>query len=212
MQSWEKIFKKHGKYFVEPHADMEGVVNIFKQHEVKRVLDLGCGTGRHLYYLAKHGFEVYGLDSSKTAIEYADNWLKTENLDAQLKIGNQYDRLPYENGFFDAVVSTQALNHGRTAEVKNAIAEIERVLRPKGCIFITVAKKFTDEEIKALPHPMPKSKEVEENVFIPLEGKEKGIPHFCFTEKAIKEFFSNFDLLKLHVIMSHFCLIGVKKY
>jgi ubiquinone/menaquinone biosynthesis C-methylase UbiE len=211
MQIWERIFKRKGKYFVEPHVDMEEVIKIFHKHKVKKILDIGCGTGRHLIYLARHGFEVYGLDSAKTAIESAKNWLEEEGLKGHLKIANQYDKLPYEDSFFDAVISTQALHHGRTAEVKKVIAEIERVLKPKGCIFITVARKFTEEEIKSLPYDLPKSEEIEENVFVPLEGQEKGLPHFLFTEKTVREFFSNFNLLKLHIIGSHYCFIGVKR-
>jgi len=210
MQVWEKIFKQKGKYFVEPHGDMEEVVKIFHEHKVKKILDIGCGTGRHLVYLAHNGFEVYGLDSSETAIESAKNWLKEEGLSGNLKIANQYDKFPYEKDFFDAVISTQALHHGKTAEVKQVIAEIERVLKPKGYIFITVARKFTAEEIKTLSHDMPKSEEIEENVFVPLEGKEKGLPHFLFTEKTVREFFSNFNLQKLHIIGSHYCFIGVQ--
>ncbi|MGD9152773.1 MAG: hypothetical protein PVG30_03835 [Gammaproteobacteria bacterium] len=35
MQNWEKIFKKHGKYFDEPHVDMPEVVKFFGEHQVK---------------------------------------------------------------------------------------------------------------------------------------------------------------------------------
>jgi SAM-dependent methyltransferase len=211
MQNWEKIFKKQGKYFYEPHVDMPEVVKFFSEYQVKKVLDVGCGTGRHLIYLAQHGFSVFGLDSSKTAIEFAKNWLKEEGLNGNLKIADQYDKFPYDDGYFDAIVSTQALHHGVTTEVKQVITEIERVLKPKGCIFITVARKFTDEEIKALPYEMPKSEEIEKNVFVPLEGQEKGLPHFLFTEKSVKELFGNFDLQKLHIVGSHYCFFGIKK-
>lgn len=211
MGNWEKIFKKHGKYFDEPHVDMPEVVKFFGEHQVKKILDIGCGTGRHLVYLARHGFEVFGLDSSETAIEFSKNWLKEEGLSGNLRIANQYDKFPYDNGYFDAIVSTQALHHSVTAEVKQVIAEIERVLKPKGYIFITVARKYTDEEINAPSCKMPKSKEIEKNVFVPLEGQEKGLPHFLFTEESVKELFGNFDLQKLHIVGSHYCFIGIKK-
>lgn len=41
------------------------------QAPVKRVLDLGCGSGRHARWLADRGYEVVGLDASETAIDLA---------------------------------------------------------------------------------------------------------------------------------------------
>ena len=42
-----------------------------KKHGVKRVLDLGCGAGRHCVLLAGSGFEVVGIDVSKYALKMA---------------------------------------------------------------------------------------------------------------------------------------------
>jgi 2-polyprenyl-3-methyl-5-hydroxy-6-metoxy-1,4-benzoquinol methylase len=46
---------------------------------------LGCGSGRHVVYLAKNGFEVYGIDIAKSGIKIAKEWLKDEKLKANLK-------------------------------------------------------------------------------------------------------------------------------
>lgn len=56
--AWNKIFKDEGRVFHDPHEFMPKIVREFKKAKVKRILDLGCGTGRHLVYLAKKGFTM----------------------------------------------------------------------------------------------------------------------------------------------------------
>jgi SAM-dependent methyltransferase len=125
-KQWDKIFKQYGRVFTEPHEDIPKIVKLFKKKGVKRVLDLGCGSGRHLVYLARHGFEVYGIDISETGIKLSKEWLKEENLKANLKIGDIYKKLPYSNNFFDAIISVQVLHHNRIEKIRKAIKEIER--------------------------------------------------------------------------------------
>jgi len=139
-KQWEKIFKKYGRVFTEPHEDILKIAELFKKKEIKKVLDLGCGSGRHLVYLAKHGFEVYGVDIAKSGIKIAKNWLKEENLKAKLKIGDIYKKLPYRDNFFDAIICTVTLHHNTIEKIRKAIKEIERVLKHGGLIFIIVRK------------------------------------------------------------------------
>ena len=44
---------------------------------------MGCGTGRHTLYLAKQGFQVYGVDIAEEGIKIAKQWLKENNLKAE---------------------------------------------------------------------------------------------------------------------------------
>jgi SAM-dependent methyltransferase len=209
MRVWEEIFKQKGKFFTQYHQTMPQVVRCFKKHHVKRVLDLGCGTGRHVVYLAARGFEVYGLDESQTGLTLAKKWLKKEKINARLKRGDLYHPYPYQDGFFDAVISTQAMHHGTTIKVKKAIGEIKRVLKERGIIFITVPKKQSRLFLDA--NGLSKFKKIEENVFVPLEGPEKGLPHLVFTKKLIKTLFGDFTIRNISLIDLHYCFMGVKK-
>ena len=76
MGDWESIFKKQGRVFLKPQEDMRKVIRLLKKQGVKRVLDLGCGTGRHTIMLAKAGFDVYGTDVSKEGLKLTRKWLK----------------------------------------------------------------------------------------------------------------------------------------
>jgi cyclopropane fatty-acyl-phospholipid synthase-like methyltransferase len=116
---WDKLYKEKGKFFEEIQEDLPRVVRLLKKSGAKRVLDLGCGSGRHLVYLAKQGFNVYGIDNSKSGIEIGKNWLKKEGLKANLKIGDIYKNLPYPDDFFDAIISTQTLHHERLKKLES---------------------------------------------------------------------------------------------
>ena len=80
MQQWNKIFKKKGKVFTRAHEDISKILSSFKKHKVKRILDLGCGSGRHTIYFAKRGFDVYGIDVARAGINITRSWLKKKIL------------------------------------------------------------------------------------------------------------------------------------
>ena len=121
MKQWNEEFKKYGKIFNTPQPELIEVAEIFKKAGVNRVLDLGCGSGRHVVYLAKKGFEVYGIDIAEEGILLTEKWLKEERLKANLKVGNIYKKLPYPDNFFEAIISTQALHHGSIESIRKTI-------------------------------------------------------------------------------------------
>lgn len=64
--------KKTAQFIVDTVPDLE-------THGVKKVLDLGCGAGRHCILLANSGFEVVGTDISKSALKMARQWARKKN-------------------------------------------------------------------------------------------------------------------------------------
>ena len=217
VDGWEDIYRQGGEIFRDIHPDMHRIVSLFKEYGVRKILDLGCGSGRHVVYFARLGFEVYGFDSSSTAVRLAREWLRREGVDAYLKVWDMFRDFPYDNDFFDAVISIQVIHHGTSFQVKKVIREIERVLKASGLIFVTVPKRILRKRGEYY-YPIPRSDfyskfiKVEERVFIPTDGLEKGIPHFYFNKRLIKEYFSNFKLLDIHVdVFHHYCILGVLK-
>ena len=71
MPDWDNIFSEKGKVFTEPHQDMDKITKLFEEKGVRKILDIGSGTGRHLLYFLKKGFEVYGMDASPKGISIA---------------------------------------------------------------------------------------------------------------------------------------------
>jgi len=201
-KAWEKIFQEKGKVFTEPHEDMDSVVRTLKKNGTKKVLDLGSGSGRHVVYLAKNGFSVYGLDNSSSGLDMTKKWLKEESLNAELVEQEMDDNFPWDNNFFDALISIQVIHHADIATIKKIISEVERVTKKNGFIFITVPK---------LKNQGKNFKQIEPNTYIPLDGQEKGLPHHYFTPKELKDFFSNFNITDIHIDKgNHYCLSAVK--
>ncbi|MFH0955771.1 MAG: class I SAM-dependent methyltransferase [Candidatus Falkowbacteria bacterium] len=219
MKQWNKTFKRHGKVFLKLQEDISWIVKEFKNHKVKKVLDLGCGTGRHVVYLAKKGFDVYGMDIAEEGISQAKQWLKSGELNANLKIGSIYKRLSYKNNFFDAVISTQTIHHQRLENIRKTIHEISRILKKGGFIFITVRKrKFrafypAGTIIEKYGKQRVNYKVIAPNTYVPISGDEKGLVHYLFNKKIIKKEFSNFELkIWADKEVIHYCLLGkIKK-
>jgi SAM-dependent methyltransferase len=219
-KQWDKIFKRYGKVFTKPQEDIPKIVKLFKKKGVKRVLDLGCGSGRHVVYLAKHSFDVYGIDIAPEGIKIAKDWLKEENLKANLKVGDIYKKLPYQNNFFDAIISIQTLHHARIEKIRRLIKEMERILRPGGLIFVTVRRALRVKgwkKNKIVIHRWKwkrkkvKYKVIGPRIYVPVEGGEKGLLHFCFNKELIKKEFESFKISKIWIKYGHYCFLGEHK-
>jgi len=107
-----------------------------------RSLDIGCGVGFVVDYLCGPTFRLqpFGIDISDKAIDKAKNRLgqMQANINQRLTIGNCTD-LQFEAGFFSLVTCFDVLEHLDEADIKKAIAEIDRVLRNGGIFFGSVS-------------------------------------------------------------------------
>ena len=206
MDSWNSIFKEKGKVFTKPHRDMNGIADLLKERNAIRILDLGSGTGRHLVFFASNGFEVHGLDASPEGIEIAKKWLAENNLNYKISLHRMEERFPYDDSFFDAVISIQVLHHNKLKKIKFTIREIKRVLQPDGLIFITVPiGKFSNNKPSGL-------QKIEKGTYLPLAGPEKGLPHHLFTEREIYKVFKGFNIEKVYLDRSkHRAILGFRK-
>lgn len=185
---WEEIFRKGNKVFVEPHPDVIALTRHLAPGS--RVLDLGCGAGRHLIYLGKGGFQVYGVDSSSSALQLAREWLESENLTAALTRGDMR-QLPYPENFFGAVISIQVIHHNRLADIRKTVHEVERVLVPQGLLLLTVPVSQAE--------PSTRSEEIEPGTFLPLNGPEKGLLHHYFSVAEFRATLADFEIEDLHI-------------
>ncbi|MDD5417107.1 MAG: class I SAM-dependent methyltransferase [Candidatus Aenigmarchaeota archaeon] len=215
MKQWDKIYKNDPqkyKYYslLKPHEDMQKVASVFKKHKVKRVLDLGCGSGRNTIFLAKKGFDVYGIDYAEKGIVSLKKWLNKSKLKANLKVGNIYNKFPYENNFFDAIISIQVIQHGKVDQIKNSIKEIERVLKPNGMIFVTVCGRVANGKIRLFL--VKTANKIAPNTYVPTQGEEEGLTHYIFTSGSFKRMFKNFKSIKYWKdSKDYYCLLGRKK-
>ena len=109
-----------------------------KRSEVS-VLEIGCGAGNNIWFLAAEGFRAHGLDISPTAIEHAKRRISDLGLQADLKAGD-FVMLPWPDATFDYVIDRGALTVNTYDDIGRALKEARRVLKPEGlmmsfCLF-----------------------------------------------------------------------------
>lgn len=100
----------------------------------ERILDLATGTGWTSRILARRGAAVTGVDIAVDLLDVARARADAEHLPIRYDLGDA-EQLPYDDGAFDAVVSTFGVMFASRPEA--AAAEIARVCRTDGRIALT---------------------------------------------------------------------------
>ncbi len=98
-------------------------------HQDLRVLEIGCGAGGMLGPLQRYG-QVHGMDIDAEYLGYCRNRGFT-----RLLCGSGHD-LPFRDGSFDVVALFDTIEH--IPDEARALAEVRRVLRPGGTLFVSV--------------------------------------------------------------------------
>ena len=96
------------------------------------VLDIGCGPGRVLGYIARRGMHCIGLDRSRVSVRLA-----VERYGAPGVVGDNLN-LPFATASADMVISDGVIHH--TADPRAAFVENSRVLKPGGLMYLGVYK------------------------------------------------------------------------
>lgn len=140
---WDEIFQKRqwGKY--PPEHVIRFVAGNFygvKDRTGVRLLEIGCGPGPNVWYMAREGFSVSGIDGSPTAIQSAQRRLTDEGITADLRVGD-FAQLPWADDSFDGVIENASLYANPWMSIQQALAEVRRVLKP-GAPFLS--SFFTD--------------------------------------------------------------------
>ena len=111
----------------------------------ERVLDLGCGFGRHAFEAFRRGADVVAVDRSADEVAEVTKMFGAmvaagEAAPTQLARAVRADltALPFPDGSFDTVIASEVLEH--IPNDADAIAEIARVVRPGGRVAVTVPR------------------------------------------------------------------------
>ncbi len=192
--TWEQVFRLRdwGKY--PPEELIRFVARHFfsapNRNDVK-ILELGCGTGANLWFVAREGFDAYGIDGAPTGIAKAERRLSEDNLRVHLQVGdilslNEF----YSPASFDAVVDVACLQHNRGESVRGILDGVLTVLKPQGKVFsMMIARGSYGDEGKG----------IEPDTFVevaegPLQGK--GFVRFTSFDE-VEQLFGRFSEVKI---------------
>jgi SAM-dependent methyltransferase len=125
---------------IDYEGESQGLLHLFKENRVRRVLDIGCGTASHLIRLARSGCEVSGVDISEKMIEVGRNKAAAESLGIDLRPGDMNDiRGIGLSGSFDAVISLYApgLNSGPD-RLAHSLRDLHPLLADGGLLVVNL--------------------------------------------------------------------------
>jgi SAM-dependent methyltransferase len=108
---------------------LERVIDELRLPTRTRILDAGCGSGRNMVELARHG-TVTGIELSATSVELARERKVGEVVEGSLL------EMPFESGSFDFGASLDVIEH--LQDDVGALRELRRVIAPGGTLLITV--------------------------------------------------------------------------
>ena len=123
--------------FLTGHAMLAGRVlkpDAFNLAGCKRILDAGCGNGRHCKHLLRRAdsdARIFAFDLSQRMLKRSNRRLKTKRIQY---VAADLTRLPYPDGFFDAIVCGWVLEH--LPDPRPGLGELTRVLQPGGKLLL----------------------------------------------------------------------------
>lgn len=188
-KGWEPVYKEKGDLYKDVIPKIKKYAILFKKKNVKKILDLGCGTGRNTIYLAQKRFLVYALDASKTGIAITKKKAKKLGLkNIKYKIADMR-KTSYPNNYFDAIICIFVLSHGRRKDNQNAVNEIYRILKPKGLL--------VTEFMSAKDKTCGKGKRIEKNTYLGGMEDDPHMMHHYFTKEEIENILAKFSKCKI---------------
>ena len=170
-----------------PLPEVVEFAKYLEREDATTILDLGCGAGRHSVLLGKQGFQVVALDISETALNTLESRLKTASISTVTVVKHEMWELPFIDDYFDGVICTNVLHHGKLVQIKQATREVYRVMKEGASAFV-VALSTADFR-------KGNGRKLGPNTYVFTEGEERGIIHHFFLRKELESCFRNFEIV-----------------
>ena len=146
---YDKIW---GKYDYD--SDVKFLDSLFKEHNCKRIIDVGCGTGNHAIRLSKLGYEVTGVDISQTMLKIAkekDKGAKIRFIQGDMR--KLQRAVPKDEKFDAAICLGQAFSSLITNREINAfLGGLHSILKKNGLFVFNArnARKIDEDHLSKL--------------------------------------------------------------
>ena len=104
IQWYESLFENYGEKYDNENFTQGTIGECdFIEKEINfnkslKIIDIGCGTGRHSIELARRGYKVTGIDLSESQLRRAKEKAKVQNLQINFQI-HDARKLPFKNGY-----------------------------------------------------------------------------------------------------------------
>ena len=205
MPGWGEIFADPVMQGREPNPELMGLIPRWQAAGCRRVLDAGCGVGRHLLPLLAAGFRVWGVDCDARVLELGKARLANSAPPAVASNLVQADlsRLPFAHGSFDLVVSVNVINHGDAATFRDYCRELDRVLKTGGHLFIYTSPREAGERVR-----LPQTRELEPGTLVDIATPDGAMVHHFPTPAELREQFPRFAVHRWETVWAPIPFMG----
>ncbi len=129
-REWPGIYDQRKKHQVMYHLQEILLADYMARQAPARLLEYGCGFGRHLSYLSQiDGLDVYGYDQSFSMAAGVKRWASAGWASSHIVTGEPVGHLPYASQSFDIVFTAETLVHVRPADLPAILSELVRISR-----------------------------------------------------------------------------------
>lgn len=175
-REWEESYRNQDNFLFYPHEEVIRFISKYIRKRVgfcefrdivsfnppPKILDLGCGIGRHIIYCHDMGLDAHGVDLSMPAVSVACKWAMDSGMKEPERKIVQGDvrKLQWIQGYFDFALSHGVLDSMHFEIARTAFQELSRVLKKGGLFYCdlvsgddaTHAREYVGEEIVATAH------------------------------------------------------------
>ena len=186
-QLWDSVYfgaRTAGIWDVNPDPFLVDFLNNHPLSAGSRALDLGCGDGRNLVWLARQGLDSCGVDISGLALDRARELAVEADVTFSVTKGLLED-LPFDGDSFDFVFASQVLDH--VPEPEAILVEAHRVLAPGGTVLCQLST--TEDDASRCWERLG-----------PNLRRHNGILFRFFERKHVDDLFGRFSNLEVHQI------------
>jgi cyclopropane fatty-acyl-phospholipid synthase-like methyltransferase len=122
------------------------LLDFIATHNPGRALDMGCGTGTNAITLAKHGWQVVGVDFVKRAINLARQNAEQYGVDLDLRV-DDVTRLDSVSGRFDLILDMGCFHSLPPTTRQSYILKIDRLLTDSGTFVLYLFMKSNPDSV-----------------------------------------------------------------
>jgi SAM-dependent methyltransferase len=205
MPVWGELFTDPVMQGLKPNPALMALIPVMQAAGCRRVLDAGCGVGRHLLPLLQAGFQVWGADCDAQVLRLLKERLGDLNFPGPGPYLTHADlnRLPFASGAFDLAVSVNVINHGDAATFRDYCRELDRVLKAGGHLFIYTSPREAGEMVR-----LPQTRELEPGTLVDIATPDGALVHHFPTPEELWQQFPGYRVHRWETVWAPIPFMG----